>query len=96
MYYQLSSGEALHAAHPESFEIPERAERETVPVGGLVKLVFCFDDGTERMWVKVVKRYPDGNCMGTLDSEPLCKQLKRGTLVSFRPEHITKIYGRLA
>jgi len=100
LYYRLESGEALQAAHPESFEIPERQAREAVPVGGLVKLIFNFDqDGVERMWVRVAHRqangYGHGAYLGTLDSEPLCGLLQLGGAVSFRPEHITEIYVSL-
>ena len=92
MYYQLSSGEVLHARYPDTFELPERAAREAVPVGGLVKLIFNFDSEVERMWVQVEHRQGDGAYLGTLNSEPLSDMLQQGGAVSFRPEHIIEIY----
>ena len=59
-HYTLLSGEALQAEYPESFELPARAERESVPVGGLVKLIFNFSEGAERMWVHVLRHLPSG------------------------------------
>ena len=97
LYYRLESGEALHAYSPDTFEIPERAARESLPVGSLVKLIFNFDqDGVERMWVRVAHRqangYGQGTYLGTLDSEPLSDMLGLGSAVSFRPEHIIEIW----
>jgi len=62
-FWELESGEARHAANPETLTIPTRQDRENLTVGLQVKLLFCLEgydeDGTigvqvERMRVLVL------------------------------------------
>lgn len=59
--WQLESAEARHAANPDIFWIPPRAQREGLQPGDGAKLLFQIESeettgierGVERMWVIV-------------------------------------------
>lgn len=57
--FRLANGEQIHAAHPETFEIPPRSQRKTLQPGDLAKLLFAVmepsgdEPSAERMWVMV-------------------------------------------
>lgn len=103
-FWELESGEARHGEVGDSFEIPDRAERESLTRGDAAKLLFWIDseddDGNaerqcERMWV-VVKRSVADFFLGVLSNEPSCLEpgtgsLGIGTQVWFRPEHVIDI-----
>jgi hypothetical protein len=99
--WSLADGEALHADAPRTFFIPDRAHRESIPVGRFVKLVFVLDEprvveGTprtaERMWVEVVEVLPHGSYAGTLANDPgIVTELTFGDRLEFRPEHVVAI-----
>ena len=98
----LISAEARHAAHPETFEIPSRHERELLSVGDGAKLLFdietrrdgrVIDSGVDRMWV-IVKRRIGPNYLGVLDSDPGSAdglKLREGQVIAFGPEHVAAI-----
>ena len=100
--WRLLSAEEQNAAHPETFEIPSREDRESVPPGDAVKLLFdietrvdgkVFDRGVDRMWVLVKSRAGNGY-VGVLDNDPgTAKNLRLfvGDTLYFGPEHIIAI-----
>lgn len=95
--YTLDNGEEYHAAAPRTFQLPPRAERETIAPGQLVKLIFHFATDTEafyeRMWVIVKERTADGRYLGVLDNDPDCtEEIRSGIAVIFGPEHIIQIW----
>jgi hypothetical protein len=101
--WQLESAEARHAASPDTFLIPPRAQREGLRPGDGAKLLFQIasaettrvERGVERMWV-IVRRRADGLYVGILDStptstDPVTSSLARGCEVLFAPEHIADV-----
>lgn len=57
--------------------------------GDFAKLRFIQGKHGERMWLLVLKRYPDGRYLGQLDNDPvLIKNLPRGRQIVFHQEHI--------
>ena len=50
--YRLQDGEALDKAHPQTFEIPDRDDRDGLEPGAMVKLMFLSPDGgsSSHMW----------------------------------------------
>lgn len=100
--WSLADGEALHAAAPRSFFIPDREHRERLPAGRIVKLVFELDEprvvgGTlrtaERMWVEISEALPGGRYAGTLDNDPgVVTELTCGDRIEFGPEHVVAIH----
>lgn len=101
----LGDGERMAQMHPETFEIPDRHEREDLLPSQYVKLVFYpvkdgqpIDVPAERMWVRVSRmERKDGQVRyaGVLDNDPEVfpeAVLKAGTRVDFGPEHILNIH----
>lgn len=88
MSYSLMDGEQRAAAHPDTFHIPTRKSREGLQLGDYAKLVFIKHEGTERMWVRVTVRLPDGRYRGILDNHPVYGPPGYGALVEFEPKHI--------
>jgi hypothetical protein len=105
-YWELRSGEASHAAHPEKFWIPTLEARTTVKRGQAVKLIFDLEAedretgrievGGERMWVIVAERVGEFY-IGILDNAPAALEpaddvyLQPGAEIPFLPEHIVNI-----
>lgn len=100
--FHLDSGEDLHAEFPDTFWIPDRADREALQPGALVKLVFRIplldDDGEvvvrgERMWVELTER-GGLRFKGVLDNDPTCTDdLRSGYELWFGPEHVIDIWS---
>ena len=100
--WMLISAEDRHAAHPETFEIPRREERESLSPGEGVKLLFdietregdrVIDRGVDRLWV-IVKRRTGLSYLGVLDSDPGSREgvnLHEGDDIGFGPEHVAAI-----
>ena len=101
--WQLESGEARHAAAPDTFWIPARAQRDSLRPGEAAKLLFeieaenegRLERGVERMWV-IVRGRIGPFYTGVLDStpasvEPAASFLARGSEVLFAPEHVVDI-----
>ena len=100
--WTLLSGEARHAADPQTFWIPNRRERESLSPGDAAQLLFdietreagrVVDRGVDRMWVIVKSRVGDLYC-GVLDSDPGRAEglsLHPGIEVTFAPEHVIAI-----
>ena len=100
--WTLLSGEARHAADPQTFRIPSRRERESLSPGDAAQLLFdietreagrVVDRGVDRMWVIVKSRVGEQYC-GVLDSDPGHAEglpLHPGIEVTFAPEHVIAI-----
>lgn len=100
----IESGEAQHAAHPDTFWIPDLSDRENLEPGDLVKLIFYYNDadpaepvGADRMWVLVRKRIPSGY-LGELDgfpwSNPANDDFGDGMELPFAAHHIIEISAK--
>ena len=100
----LDDGEAYHAAAPETFQIPDRQQREGLQTGDYAKLIFRIDvddadDGVavERMWVLVRERVA-GGYLGVLDNAPdgiaENDELWLGTELPFSANHVISIQER--
>jgi hypothetical protein len=100
----LEDAEAYHAQAPETFWIPERHRRQSLEAGDLAKLIFRIsvhnadeNVSTERMWVLVRERTPDGY-LGVLDNEPSAvadnDEFWLGTEPPFSAKHVINIEER--
>jgi hypothetical protein len=101
--WELESAEARHAESPETFWIPDRAQRDSLRMGQLVQLLFkiqCVDDdgnlevNVERMWVEVDGRVED-LYLGTLRNQPASIDVGQGldfkSRIAFLAEHVIDI-----
>src|SRR5579862_5678282 len=100
--WELVSAEDCNAAHPNTFHIPTREQREKLATGDGAKLLFEIENrengrvtgrGVERMWV-IVKARNDGGYIGVLDSDPVTAenlQVRKGDVIAFGPEHVAAI-----
>ena len=100
--WALLSAEDQHAAHPDTFRIPTRQERESLSQGDGVKLLFdietreggrVIDRGVDRLWV-IVRQRTGLEYVGVLDSDPGTAEglnLHEGDAIAFRPEHVAAI-----
>lgn len=101
--WELESGEARQAAHPDTFLIPSREARENLKTGQAVKLLFrieaqteagAMDLGVERMWAIVAGRLGEF-FIGILENDPVTidpdPTLKAGMELLFQPEHVIAI-----
>jgi uncharacterized protein YegJ (DUF2314 family) len=100
--WELISAEDRNAAHPNTFQIPARENREALAPGDGAKLLFdietrengrIVDRGVDRMWV-IVRARIEGGHVGVLDNDPGTAenvQLREGDVITFGPEHITDI-----
>lgn len=102
-FWELGSGEELHARFPDSFEIPPAGQRRSLRRGDSARLLFNIElegeDGKpmqfgERMWV-VVDFVGDGyylgrliNQPGSFDPEECDFYLGFGAEIPFAPEHV--------
>ena len=96
MRYTLDDGEEIHREAPDTFWIPDPAERASLRPGQIVKLIFRVEledeVHVERMWVKVKEQTPSGY-IGELDNDPYCTtELCAGAVVFFEPRHVIDIY----
>ena len=100
--WMLVSAEERRAAHPETFQIPSRTDRETLVSGAAAQLLFhietkeagqVIDRGVDRMWVIVQAVTPEGY-LGVLDNDPGQSEglnLREGDVIVFGPEHVAAI-----
>ena len=101
--WMLVSAEERHAAHPATFLIPAKTERERLVPGAAAKLLFhietkeagtVIDSGVDRMWVIVRTVTPEGRYVGVLDNDPRQSEglnLRAGDDIVFGPEHVAAI-----
>jgi hypothetical protein len=92
--FRLANAEARHRQYPRSFFIPDRAERESLRPGDLVRLHFEIvsprpgQPEAERMWVEVTGRDAAGY-VGVLTNVPVViTTIGPGGTVRFGPEHV--------
>jgi hypothetical protein len=98
--WYLDDVEKAAHAHPESFFIPSKKERQSLVIGKLVQLHFVLNNPekseprAERMWVSISKVLPFWQGYeGELDDEPLyIKGLHSGEKIKFQPKHVGQIY----
>jgi hypothetical protein len=100
--WELVSAEERNSAHPSTFLIPTREQRENLAPGDGVKLLFDIENrengrvkgrGMERMWV-IVKARKEGEYSGALDNDPVTAenlQLRKGDIITFGPQHVSAI-----
>lgn len=94
MNYELENGEAMHRQHPDTFAMPQRAEREALLPGDYAKVVFLANGEGERMWVEIGTTDADAATPyeGSLANQPIVHtELAMGDLVQFGPEHVIQI-----
>lgn len=99
--WELDDAEVIAQAHPSTFWLPEREQRESLRPGDTVKLIFRIrtvtEDGNqaihvERMWV-TTGGLEEGTYCGTLDNNPLCTpDMAAGFRVSFEARHVIGIW----
>jgi uncharacterized protein YegJ (DUF2314 family) len=91
---RLESAEERHAQNPERFWIPDKADRDSLQPGDIVKVIFKTYTGDniagERIWIEVTGRVGD-KYIGRLDNEPFIIAGKYGDRVYFRAEHVIDI-----
>jgi hypothetical protein len=90
---RLMSAEERHAQNPETFWIPDLADRNSLQPGDVAKVIFITYTGDvsgERIWILVTGRVGD-RYTGTLDNEPFIIAGKYGDHVIFRAEHVIDI-----
>jgi hypothetical protein len=88
--YNLIDIEENAKAHPETFEIPPRKDRESVRVGDLVKLTFSGPAFAERMWVEVRGVRASKVFRGVLRNRPVGMPEIKGSIF-FGPNHVLDI-----
>ena len=100
--WTLVSAEERQAAHPDTFQIPSKADRESLVPGAAAKLLFhietteggrVIDRGVDRMWVIVRAVTPEGY-HGVLDNDPGESEglnLHEGDAIVFGPEHVAAV-----
>lgn len=92
MAYELADVEDRNRQSPDTFRIPEADDRDNVPIGAYVKLIF---NEAERMWVKLHRRICIDEkivYVGELANDPvIVTELTAGDEVTFEPKHICDI-----
>jgi hypothetical protein len=100
--WDLENAEKRHAHYPETFAIPDRAERDSLVVGQMVQLLFWLKremEGQtviqcEKMWV-TINEVAGGKYRGVLESDPFSSQVIRsGQVIEFGPEHVSCVFIR--
>jgi hypothetical protein len=87
----LVDGEFMQATLGE-FWMPDLEDRENLPIGESVKLIFAGNRVTERMWVKVTAQNGDGSYVGVLRNTPVRLPLEPGCLVRFEAKNVIQIH----
>ena len=98
-HYELDNAEEIHREYPDSFWMPEKAIREALQPGNLVKLIFRMEEtagsddvSVERMWVEVTEKKPS-SYLGVLSNDPAGSEcVKCGQLVRFQACHVIEVY----
>lgn len=85
--YELVNALQMHNQHPETFEIPDLSEIQSLKVGDFVKLIFTQDGHSERMWVQI-KSIDNQKYLGRLDNIPILIDIDLNEIVSFEQKHI--------
>jgi hypothetical protein len=92
--WHLESGVERNQTYPDTFWIPDDAEKEAIEPGVGVKLMFKMKDGWgERMWVETVA-ITKRDIVGVLRNQPLgIPRLQPGDKVKFSRDHVIDIMG---
>lgn len=98
--YTLDNGAETHREFPDTFELPPRAERESLRPGDTAKLMFPISVGdevhVERMWIQVLETTPEFY-IGALDNDPYCMQdIQSGDEIQFYSDHVIQILRKEA
>ena len=95
--WYLGDAEEQHRAHPRSFFIPGREERESLEPGAVTRLLFFLrepgegDPQAERMWLEV-RSGEAGRYVGVLMNRPVAiGDLAQHDLVAFGAEHVIAV-----
>ena len=93
--FELLSATERASRCPETFEIPDKGDRDSIQIGQVVKLIFDIAGGmTERMWVQVTDRLDGGRYSGKLANAPYSSTpLKPGDSLEFDPDNIIDIWN---
>ena len=98
-HYELDNAELLHNDYPDTFDIPLKKLRDTLPIGTIVKLIFRMESKVdnhktevERMWVEIIDKKGD-IYIGALDNDPCADvHLKYQQTIYFQSKHIIDIF----
>jgi len=86
----LIDGEFMHDIS-DKFWMPHLDDRENLPVGESVKLIFTDGDTSERMWVRVTAKKEDKSYIGSLRNLPVHLSLIPGQSIHFEPKNVIEI-----
>ena len=93
---KLIDGVWSNMRHPDSFEIPDQAVRESLRVGDMVKISFeeTSSFGAERIWAQVTKIQHRGQRKyeGELRNTPFFIPYDFGSKVTFNAEHVIGVH----
>ena len=87
----LVDGEFMHATH-DKFWMPDIDDRENLPIGESVMLIFSDGHANERMWVEVVAQGEDNSYHGVLMNTPVYLPLEPGRPVHFEAKNVIQIH----
>lgn len=87
----LVDGEFMHATH-DTFWMPDLDDRENLPTGESVQLIFTDGHASERMWVEVAAQAEDGSYLGLLMNTPVYLPLDPGCSIHFEAKHVIQIH----
>jgi hypothetical protein len=90
---RLESAEEHRARNPDTFWIPDKADRDSPQPGDTAKVMFktyTSDISAERIWIDVAGRVGD-KYIGRLGNTPFVIAGKYGDRVYFRAEHVIDI-----
>lgn len=91
MKLKLMDGVAMHAAYPDTFEIPSDERKMQVQPGWFCKIGVKLPDGnTERIWTEVTDA-EDGLFLGKLANDPVLFEMEYGDPVNFAADNILSI-----
>lgn len=98
-YGELIDGVAQNAAHPTTFEIPPKEDRETRFQGDIVKIGLLHKEGQgERFWVTITHAHfgKTGNTYyeGSVDNDLTMFDIPYRGKIIFQPQNILTIDNR--
>lgn len=76
----------MNHAHPETFQLPDVEEIESLTEGSLVKV----SDNQERFWVEIVRRQNDV-LVGRVDNHLFSRKLKYNDLIQFCTANVYQV-----
>ena len=87
----LVDGEFMQSTH-DKFWMPDLDDRENLPIGESVKLIFTDGHAAERMWVRVAAKGEDNSYHGVLMNTPVHLPLEPGSPVHFEAKNVIEIH----